>query len=429
MGFGELPLVVVPQLVLTSVIKDVQPSCKETLNDLVYGLTKWESKVKEKIVIMPKRILTFEGTDHESAVVQMNESFLKNRWSDGLPLLPATEEHVKWLLTGTDRKPDEVVGRVTPRGGIATVEVIATAAAMAGARPEYMPVLIAAIAAITEPDFDLPRIQATTNPVTPLIVVNGPIAKEIGINSSYGCLGPSSEFPAGASIGRAMRLILQNVGGAIPGVTTMATHGQPGRYTGLVIAEDEDQSPWEPVSAERGLAKGTNAVTAFGTMGSLNTCCLYASTELSTASSWATPARMIAYPTVNYFDNVAGVLLITPEVAQGCAQFGWSKKKIKSFLYENARIPWSHLVDLGKSRCGYPDLWKDKKFDPYRADEKPVPITLRPEGFAIVVAGGFSGHHWTWLPGGFSKRSVTKKVELPANWEGLLKEAPKFWAK
>ncbi|HOG48567.1 MAG TPA: hypothetical protein PLB78_18215, partial [Anaerolineae bacterium] len=230
--FADLPLAVVPQDALTRAIADYRPVFEQSLDSIVFGLTAWRPQ-SQATGISPATPATFvyQGQDYADAMQQMNEAFLTNRWGDGLPLLPATKERVRWLLTGTDRAPDEMVAKVPPRGGIATPAAIAIVAAMAGCRPEYMPVLIAIVEAMADPRFQLAESSGTTHASTPTVVINGPIAKQIGINSSYGMLGPSAEYPAGASIGRAIRLLLTTLGGVIPGVTSVSVMAQPGRYT------------------------------------------------------------------------------------------------------------------------------------------------------------------------------------------------------
>ena len=196
--------------------------------------------------------ITVEGKNYEEAVANMNHLFLRNLWGDGLPILPPTEERVNWILTGTDLRADEVIGKILPRGGIASVRSIAVSLAMAGGRPEYMPVLIAAVEAMIEPEFRHDWMNSTTCSVYPVVIVNGPIGKQICLNSGYGLLGPDPVHPPGASIGRAIRFMLMNLGGGIPGSGSMAIYGGPAKYAGMVFAEDEDGSPWEPLSVERG---------------------------------------------------------------------------------------------------------------------------------------------------------------------------------
>jgi hypothetical protein len=231
---------------------------KENIDKIIYGLTKWEPKIKKTGVFSPAEKLIIQGKDYQDALDKMNLFFLGNLWGDGLPVQAPTDERVNWLLTGTDLPRNTVVGVILPKGGIATVEAIAVSLAMAGGRPEYMPVILAAVAALTEPKWKLQEMNATTSSVYPAVMVNGPVAKQIRLNSGYGCLGPDPKHPAGAVIGHAIRFLLMNLGGAIPGSGTMAIYGGPARYTGTVFAEDEEGVPtgWEPLNVERGFPPG-----------------------------------------------------------------------------------------------------------------------------------------------------------------------------
>src|SRR6185295_7107007 len=176
-------------------------------------------------------------------------------------------ERVERMLRHTRRAPDEVVAKIAPGFGAATVELIAINAVMAGCHPEYLPVLIAAAEAVATPQFHLQAIQATTNPAAVWLIVNGPIAKWLEVNSGAGCLGQGAW--ANATLGRALRLILQNIGGALPGEMDRATHGQAGKYSFFSV-ENEKMSPWEPLHVERGFAPDASTVTVVGAAGTLN---------------------------------------------------------------------------------------------------------------------------------------------------------------
>ncbi len=413
MGFGNAPLTVVPEAVIMGAIRDVVPTCRDSIEDLIYALTRWESKVKERQVISPERMITVEGADYEDAVAKTNKLCLENAWGDGLPLLPATEERVKWLLTGTNRPRDQFIGKVGPRNRLATVEAIAVGAAMAGARPEYMPVIIAAMEVLTKPEAKLAELQGTTHPVAPAVIVNGPIAKKIGINSGFGCLGPSSEFPAGASIGRAIRLILQNVGGAVPGVTNMHVHGQPGMYTGLVLAEAEDLSPWKPLNVERGFAAGTNTVTILGVGGTHNIC--RGALEFFVENMPRHLMRLANNIGIAYFnypwceDMNAGILLIPPAFAKILADHGYSKEAVKQFLFEHARLSISDVNLMVRHPTRKPVLETWLKEHP---NETTVPIAPGPEKFIIVVAGGNVPQHCVWMPCFFAVNpAITQEIK------------------
>lgn len=175
---------------------------------------------------------------------EINDLLYERNWTDGLPVIPPTESRVKRMLEGVNKEPDEVIAFLPPLQGEATVAKIAVNAVMAGCKPEYMPILIAAIQAMSEPILNLGALQTTTNPCAPLMMINGPIRNDVGLNSCAGVLGPGVR--ANATLGRAVRLILLNIGGARPGGLDKATQGQPGKYT-FCIAENEEENPWEPL--------------------------------------------------------------------------------------------------------------------------------------------------------------------------------------
>ncbi|HET7339889.1 MAG TPA: hypothetical protein VFL90_00380, partial [Methylomirabilota bacterium] len=186
---------------------------------------------------------------------------MAERWSDGLPVLPPTPARVERLLGPLTARRDEVVARLAPLDGRATLEAIAVNAALAGALPEHLPVVVAAVRAVAEPRFNLNAIQTTTHPCTPLLIVNGPVATRLGIGGGANALGNGHR--ANAVIGRALRLVLQNVGGARPGLEDRATLGHAGKFS-YCLAENEAVSPWAPLHVERGFARDASTVTVVG---------------------------------------------------------------------------------------------------------------------------------------------------------------------
>jgi hypothetical protein len=194
-GFGfppEAAAVSFP-IYLFLVDSDLTP-VKENIDKFIDGLTKWQPSIKEKKALEPPPV-TIQGKDFEDNLNQMNRLFARNRWGDGLPLLPATPEKVKWILRGTDTPPGTKVGKILPRGRIATVNTLAIALAMAGGRPEYLPVLIAAVEAMTDPGLNHQSWQATSCSIFPAVIVDGPIAKQIRLNSGFGLLAPIRFIP------------------------------------------------------------------------------------------------------------------------------------------------------------------------------------------------------------------------------------------
>ena len=400
---------------------------RENIDKIIDGLTNWKPKIKSDGVVLPEKMITVYGEDYEQALANMNQLFLKNLWGDGLPIQPATKKYVNWILTGTDLPPDTVVAKILPRGGIATVETLAVSLAMTGGRPEYMPVLIAAIEAIVEPEGRHRWWNTTTGDTYPAVIVNGPIAQQIRLNSGYGCLGPDPAHPAGGVIGRSIRLLLMNVGGAIPGKGTMALYGGASRFSNVVFAEDEDGLPsdWAPLNVERGFPRGTNTVTVhcIGIAGNLIACLTATEEEvLETLDNWAAYLRI---PHLSYWSNTfnpngaAAIIFLGRDAAQRLCNLGWSKEKVKTYLWENSKVPESKLlrrwIERGVSEGKVPREYA--KF--------PIPIAISPGNIMIVVAGGKQSGHAYWMAPTMSGNVVSKKINLPTNWNELLKKASK----
>ena len=268
----------------------------------------------------------------------INRLYRERRWSDGLPIVPPTVERVERMLRHARRSRDEVVARVAPAFGAATVERIAINAVLAGCDPEYMPVLIAAVEAVVAPEFNLQGIQATTNPVAIWIIVNGPIAAELEVNATFNCLGEGAW--ANATLGRALRLVLRNIGGALPGDMDRATQGQPGKYT-FCCAENEAENPWEPLHVERGFGRDQSTVTVVGAEGTLN---------MNTHAKDAVDllrviAESMVHPASNeYCHGGEPWLMIAPEHAEILRRAGLSKADVKSRLWELTKMPARHMA-------------------------------------------------------------------------------------
>ena len=226
-----------------------------------------EEEGPEPVVEKEEREKTIKvtGKGHRDASEVVNQLFLDRKWADGLPIVPPTEEAVGWMLTGTSRSPDEVIGGpVAMKGGIATVEKIAINSVMAGAKPEYLPVIIAAMEILADESYFLNHLQASTGAVTPVIFVNGPIAKELDFNSGIGYLGHG--WRANNTIGRAIRLCLINLGHVFPQLNDMALTGRPAAFGTFTFAENEDMNPWEPYHVELGFSPQDSTVTVVSTM-------------------------------------------------------------------------------------------------------------------------------------------------------------------
>ena len=221
------------------------------------------------------------------------EACFERGWSDGLPVVPPTEVRVVRMLAGTTRAPDEIIGRVPPNLATCTVEKVAINAVMAGCKPEYMPVVLAAVEAALIPDFCMHGLLCTTHFAGPLVIVNGPVTKAIGMNSGGNALGQGNR--ANATIGRALQLVIRNVGGGIPGGIDRATLGNPGKYT-YCFAEDESGPHWPPLSVERGVRDGASAVTLFAAEGLLGCFDQLSRTPDSLTRSLALSLRAVGHP-------------------------------------------------------------------------------------------------------------------------------------
>ncbi|HVJ59895.1 MAG TPA: hypothetical protein VM528_04975, partial [Burkholderiaceae bacterium] len=258
--------------------------------------------------------------------------FFERGWSDGLPLIAPTAEAVARMVAGSGRTAGEVIGAVPPRDGVATVEQIAVNAVMAGCRAEHMPVLVTAVEAMLEPCFNLHSIQATTHPVAPLLIVHGPIAQQIGMNAGAGTFGPGSL--ANATIGRAIRLILWNLGGAHAGKADRSTQGSPAKY-GFCIAENAAASPWGSFVTERGLPEGANAVTVFGGEPPHNINDHEHGDAEGILRIAADTLRTLGIN--NWFLAWHGrkelMLVLSPEHAASVASSGWSRRQVREYLY------------------------------------------------------------------------------------------------
>jgi hypothetical protein len=260
-------------------------------------------------------------------------------WSDGLPVVPPTPVRVFAMLKGTTRAPQDVIGKIPPDYAECTVEKAAINAVLAGCKPEYLPVVLTAIEAALAPDFGLHGVLATTNFIGPVVMVNGPIARAIGMNARGNALGQGNR--ANATIGRALQLVVRNVGGGRPGEIDRATLGNPGKYT-FCFAEDEEGSTWESYAVERGFSKDASTVTLFVGDGAAPIVDEISRTPESLARTYAACLRAAHHP--KKVIDVAAFLVVTPEHARVFDQARWSKQRLKSELEGLLQIPVSDLV-------------------------------------------------------------------------------------
>ncbi|MFN7087941.1 MAG: hypothetical protein ACK4N4_15135 [Burkholderiales bacterium] len=322
--------------------------------------------------------------------------------SDGLPIVPPTAERVESMLAYCDRPWDEPVAAIAPRYGAATPLRLAANAVMAGCRPEYFPLIVLAIEAMCEEPFNLYGIQATTHLCAPLVIVNGPVARELGINSGHNAFGPGVQ--SNATIGRAIRLVLLNIGGAIPGAGDMATFGSPAKYT-YCVAENEAASPWEPLHAERGFPAEASTVTVVGAECPHN---INDHESLSAEGILTTIAGTMAITGSNdIFYKAEPVLVMSPEHAATVAAGGFSKADAKRFLFEHARLPLGRFSRENIERrlkVKYPQRFAHADM------EAPVPVVQEAGDLLIVVLGG-AGKHSAFIPTFGATRAVTRALK------------------
>jgi hypothetical protein len=322
-------------------------------------------------------------------------------WGDGLPLIPATAERVAAVLAGTRRPAGDLVAVLPPRLGLATVERVAVNAVLAGALPDHLPVILAAVEAVGQPAFNLQAVQTTTHPCSPLVIVNGPVARRLGVNGAGNALGQGHR--ANAVIGRALRLVLQNVGGAQPGREDRATQGHPGKYS-YCVAENEAASPWEPLSVERGFPSEVSTVTVCGSEAPHNINDHGSATAEGVVTTVAGTAATVG--SNNVYLGGEPLVMLGPEHAATVASGGWSKADFKRALWQRAQVPLSRFdrSNLERFAVIYPAGFKD------RPPEALAPIAREWADIMVVVAGG-AGKHSVFIPTFGATRSVTVRVE------------------
>jgi len=337
------------------------------------------------------------------------EHYIAEGWTDGLPIIPPTEERIADMLRYTDRAPSDVIATLPPKGGAATVQRIAINAAMAGCKPEYLPVVIAALEAIAEPEYNLYGRQTTTHPGAHLVIIHGPVRGELDVNCRQNVFGQG--WRANATIGRALRLLLINVGGGIPGITDMATHGHPGKYS-YCIGEDEENSPWPGLHVDRGMDPEISAVTVFCTESPHNINDMMSKTpERYLGSAASAMSHLGANGPYRGLLDAQQMLVMTAESAQWLDDRGWSKDKVKEFLFETAR---NRIGDL-RDRGGWGQTKLPVDIDD-TDDEAMAPIVPDPQHILIVVAGGHGRHMQAVLSSAYSlsvTKAITKKDGTP----------------
>lgn len=337
----------------------------------------------------------------QDAFDRVNEHFYERGWTDGLPIVPPTEERVTAMLTGMPwRKPEEVIGIIPPRMGAATLRQIAVNAVMAGARPSYLPVIVAAVQAACDPAYGLSHRSTSTHAGAPLMIVNGPIVPRLRINCGRGLFGPG--WRANATIGRSLRLTLVNIGGAGPAVDAGQT-GHPGKYT-YCIAEYEEANPWEPLHVERGFRREESVVTVVNAEAPHSMTENILTDPEGMVETFA--SSMATLGVNNLYSQGHPILVMGIEHAGYFAAAGWSKADVKRALFEKARQPWGLMKHRGKSKGPRFPEFVDKG-----DDRSMVPIVWAADDLILIVAGGPGGKSMFLPTAGGQSLSVSKPIE------------------
>ncbi len=378
------------------------------------------SSVFESITISPDPELTYEGRDLLDCFDAMNRRFVEAGWSDGMPLVPPTRDKVDAMVAGSGRPGDEVVGVFAPGFGIGTVEKIAANAVMAGAPPAAMPVILAMAECVLDPSIGLRTFAMSTGPQAPVVMVSGPIAREIGMNSGVCALGPGSVSSVNVAIGRTLRLMMMNVGHSYPGISDMDTIGSAMKFSACV-AENEERNPWEPFRVTQGFSAEQSTVTVNVPYGVCELFDFENHEPEALIESYATVSRNVvgspnpgvwliktpADPNAGYpFNGVYhNLIMMCPEHAEAFAAAGWSIEDVKSALHSASRVPFRQAMinkPMPLFKASHPELQ-------FLLDHPDVPVSLypSPECFQVFVVGAVAGRS-LYFHGGTV--SVTKAV-------------------
>ena len=355
-----------------------------------------EKTVENITAPFPADTVTVRGFDSD-----WFEPFYKRNWTDGLPIIPPTRKRVETFLNAISHPPDKIIGTLPPRGGIATVERVTINSVMAGCRPEYLPIILAAVEAIAEPDNNMAGWATTTGHNSPLLIINGPIRDELNINYGTNSLGTGRR--ANATIGRAINLITRNIGGSIPRISDMTTIGGAWEYTSC-LGENEDSLPhgWAPLNSELGMP-GANTVTVKAINSHVD---IFFHSALEFRQVLDTTAASITG--INCMGILQGhgvVFCLCPEAADLAARDNWSKEDIKQYLFENARQPLKDWKRLGDNIVAS-EMMPESMIE---SDDYLMRSIPDPEDIIIFVAGG-PGKHSDWWPGGHG-RAVIKSID------------------
>jgi hypothetical protein len=390
-------MAVTPHLFTSLNPKLTRQAVDAIIEDIITGLTKPLPEPKESLAERittrgPKDdVIEFTGLDYRECFDKMNDAFLDWGWSDGFPIIPATEEIVKDMLKGTKRSPEDiVVENFIPGMARATVKNIAINAVMARCRPEFLPVVIGAVEVMHDL-INLRVVTMSTSPHAPLFIINGPLAQKLHINSGLCALGPAGperlSFP-NVVIGRAVRLILMNMGNCYPGIMDQDTIGTPAKFS-MVLAENERANPWESYHVEKGFRPEESTITCCYGDSLTEMCDLESDTAEGVMNTFARHIKGIGRQSGAV--DWKPIILLAPDHAVIFARDGWTKDDIQQYLHLHCRISAEEYRRSACS-CSVKKKWIEA------ADSKAlVPLYEKPEDVQIVVVGGMAGKSQAYL--------------------------------
>ena len=356
-----------------------------------------QAELNPKVVFEPVPKMAKTGS-----LAQVNRDFYENGWTDGLPIVPPTREAVAEMMKGSDLPPDHVIAPMIPRFGKATVEKIAVNAVMAGALPTHLPVIIAAVKALENPAAGFGTTFVGTASWAPFWVINGPIRRDIELQSGVGALNPGDI--SNAAIGRAINLMIRNIGGIHKGVEDMGLYGNPMKYA-MVMGEHEEQSPWPTLASEQGITDGGNALTLS-----------FASAFVWVMLPGSDADSIMEGIAASLFRPGGTIIIMNPTRAAALSAAGWTKAKMVDYLVENARF-----VPIRRRPAGSPAV---RPQNPGRAggNRAGARARLNPDDVRVMVAGGKGtlGVAIVSNGGGFATQRVSQKIEVPQNWARLV---------
>ena len=395
----ELPLVKVPHPVGTIDLDQLHLVAQSVIDDIVAAIisngTGNGAAVDQHELGGDARTLFSVPGDP----AKMFRDLADRGWTDGLPVIAPTDAAVGAMIAASGLAKDVSLGVFPPLNGDATVEKLAANTVMAGCLPAYFPLVLASVRAVLRPGYNLDGVQTTTGNVAPLAIVNGPCRDKLAINYGANALGQG--WRANATIGRAIRLIMANVGGAAPGSLDKSTIGQPAKYS-FCVGENEAANPWQPLQVERGLARDADAVSMFGCSG------VYSAVDMASQTAKGLLKTFALTMTGGLASGVTStevMFIICPEHAAILARDGLTKNKLRDELFALARVPFEKISDENIELL---EKRRPQWFQPGLARE--IGAVDKPEDIWLVVAGG-AGAKSAYIPGRTGTRLQTVAVE------------------